>query len=308
MMNLHMLIKKNYNIDSIKKIEKTKNGSGNTFLVETNSRKYILKINERRDFVKIYDKVEKKLNSFSLLQSRIIKTNKNEIMTTEGVVLYQHIEGENHSILNKIQSKNAIEYINKYNEALKLVPFEKNELCIKNQWDKARLMGYITNEFPILMTKLQLEKKCKKNINDVINILLINKAKLERQNKQLIHSDLGADNFIFQGNKVVSIIDFTPDYNHEVYSLCQFIYWNYLWSSSSINIEVINDYLRLYSSYSCRKSEDNVFYLLLLNSALYRIVGPLANMYDRGNKDYSRLEKRFLILEKLLQEVALYFV
>ena len=55
-MELHEIIEKNYDLGHIIKIEKTKNGS-KAFLVETKRQKYIAKINERIDFVHIYEKV-----------------------------------------------------------------------------------------------------------------------------------------------------------------------------------------------------------------------------------------------------------
>ncbi|MBU5313860.1 hypothetical protein KQI38_17680 [Tissierella carlieri] len=80
-------------------------------------------------------------------------------------------------------------------------------------------------------------------------MLAKNKSRITDKNKQLIHSDLGADNFIFKDD---------------------------------INIE------------------KDAFYLLLLNAALYRIVGPLIDKLNRNNKDYKGLKKRFFILKEVL--------
>jgi len=215
MRKLHEIIEKNYNIGAIAKIEKTTNGSGNTYMIETNVGKYIAKVNERIDFVSIYNKVERALNSLGFIQSCIIKTTKNKIMASEGVVLYEYINGENHLVLSEAQSNNAIKYMKEYNKALKMVPFNKEEISVINYWDKARSLDFIIRELPTLTNKLQLEEIDRKNICETINILTNNKLALEKQGKQLIHSDLGADNFIFQGNEVISIIDFTPDNNHD---------------------------------------------------------------------------------------------
>jgi hypothetical protein len=303
MMELHEIIENNYNLDTIIKIEKTKNGSGSTFLVETKNEKYIAKTNERIDFVQIYEKVQNKLNQLNLLQSRIIKTNKSVVMTSEGIVLYEFIEGDNFTTLSKIQCENAIKYIKEYNKALSFVPFNNEELIIKNHWDKAKSIEFIVNEFPNFLKEIELEIQDKKNIYEAINILSKNKGRLSRQKKQLIHSDLGADNFIFRNDKIASIIDFTPEYNHKIYSLCQFIYWNYLWYAPNINMDEINNYFGVYNFDSDIDIEEDIFHILLLNSALYRIVGPIIDMFSRNIKDYSGLKKRFSIINELLKKL-----
>lgn len=111
---------------------------------------------------------------------------------------------------------------------------------------------------------------------------------------------MGADNFIFKDDKIISIIDFTPEFNHEVYSLCQFIYWNYLWNTTDINKNKINNFLRIYNEDSEINIENDIFYILLLNAALYRIVGPLLDMFNRNINDFSGLKKRFSILAELI--------
>ncbi|CAK7078926.1 phosphotransferase [Tissierella sp.] len=299
-MELHEIIAKSYAVGPAIKIEKTKYGSGNTYFVETNQEKYIAKTNERMDFVHIYDKVENLLNEMNILQSRIIKTNYGGIMTSEGVVLYEFIDGDSCTILTKSQSENAIRYIRKYNKALSLIPFKVEELDVKNHWDKARSIDFIINEFSNYLIELEIEIQDKKHIYDVINMLSKNRSRMTEQSKQLIHSDLGADNFIFKDDKIISIIDFTPEYNHEVYSLCQFIYWNNLWNTSNINKDDINNYLKIYNFGDDINIEKDAFYLLLLNAALYRIVGPLIDKLNRNIKDYKGLEKRFFILRELL--------
>ncbi|MCQ4923575.1 phosphotransferase [Tissierella carlieri] len=299
-MELYEIIENDYSIGSIIEIEKTKHGSGNTYFVETNRKEYIAKINERMDFVHIYDKVQKLLNEMNLLQSCIIKTNCGGVMTSEGVVLYEFIDGDSCTILTKSQSENAIRYIRKYNKALSLIPFKIEELDVKNHWDKARSIDFIINEFSNYLIELEIDTQDKKYIYDAINMLSKNKSRITDKNKQLIHSDLGADNFIFKDDKVISIIDFTPEYNHEVYSLCQFIYWNYLWNTSNINKDDINNYLKIYNFDDDINIEKDAFYLLLLNAALYRIVGPLIDKLNRNNKDYKGLKKRFFILKEVL--------
>lgn len=297
-MKIHQILMNNYNIEPIIKIEKTKNGSGNAFFVETKQEKYIAKINERADFIKIYAKVQHELNKKNILQSQIIRTNKGLILTSEGLALYEFIEGDNHKILTKSQYENAIKYIKSYNKALESVKFDQAELSSKNHWDKAKSLDFMIDEFSDYIINSDLDIENKKNIYDAIKIMSKNKNQLSELKKQLIHADLGADNFIFKSDQIISIIDFTPEYNHELYSLCQFIYWNYFWFNQNINKDEINEYLRLYNL--DENIEINIFYLLLIRAALYRIIGPIMEMLKKDIKTYDSLKKRFKILDNLI--------
>jgi Ser/Thr protein kinase RdoA (MazF antagonist) len=297
-MELIDVIVKNYDLDTITKVSKMELGSGNTFLIETGQNKYIVKTNERVDFINIYDRVQNELNLRNLVQSKIIRTNKNKVVTSEKVVLYEFIEGNCYSTLNDCQISNAIKYIKNYNAVLSTVPFSEYSLKSKNHWDKAKSVDFIISEFPKYLPQIHMDDEDKESIYDAIIILQRNKEKMAMQQKQLIHSDLGADNFVFRGDEVISIIDFTPEYNHEVYSLCQFIYWNYLWCNQNINKHEITGFLR---TYSVQEAEDiEFFYLLLIKAILFRTIGPLLDLLNKKIKDLDGIKKRFMILNKLL--------
>lgn len=300
-MSLKETLVKNYNIGPIIEVKRTENGSGSTYFVESEQGNYIAKMNERNDFVNIYDKVQLELNENGILQSKIIKTNENMIMTKDGLVLYEFIDGDNLKKLNKEQLVNAIKYTRKYNEALRRVPFRGEEIKFKNHWDSARSIDFITNEFPNYLAKAKIDIKNKQKIYDAIEILSTNKEKMAHQKKQLIHSDLGPDNFMFRNNEVISIIDFTPEYNHELYSLSHFVYWNYLWNNQRIDNEGINSCLRIYDANYIQEGDRVIFYLLLVRAALFRIIGPVMEILKRSNEDYTRLKKRFEILGELLR-------
>ncbi len=300
-MSLKETLVKNYNIGPIIEIKRTENGSGNTYFIECEQGKYIAKTNERIDFVNIYHKVQHELNENHILQSKIIRTNDDMVMTKEGLVLYEFLEGDNLKELNEKQLINAIKHMKKYNEALRKVPCTEDEIEFKNHWDSARSIDFMINEFPSSLAEASIDIKNKQNVYKAIEILSTNKEKITQQENQLIHVDLGPDNFMFKDNQVVSIIDFTPEYNHELYSLSQFIYWNYLWDNQHIHKEQINNYLRIYDINYNQKDDMETFYLLLIRAALYRIIGPVMEMVKRNAEDYTRLKKRFRILGELLK-------
>lgn len=294
-MELSSVLQKDYSIDPIK-IERTQHGSSRTYLVETMSTKYIVKFQERDDFVSIYDKVEKILNKHKILQSRIIKTNDGLLMNNQQLVVYQFIEGKTYKLLNETRIENALNYMRKYNEILNLVPFKKNMIQEKNHWDKANSIDYIINVFPSIILDLELEHKYKEIIIKAINLLKTNYEYLSKK-KRLVHTDLGPDNFIFQNDEIISIIDFTPGFHHELYSLCQFVYWNELYNGNRISKKRLNDFLSMYNTDG---NDEHIFYLLLVQASLFRIIGPILDKRKKECNQFEDLAKRFLILDNLL--------
>jgi len=291
--SLKEIITRNYEIEPIINIEKTSTGSGNTFYVDTKSEKYIIKVNDRPDFVRLYGKIESVLTELGYTQSRIIKTNRNELLTSESAVLYTFLHGESHKNLNITQVENAIKYIKHFNSALLNVPFDPQEIKELNIWDKVKSLDFLINYFEY--KHLPLEESKILLLTKAIQILSDNMSLLSKIPKQLIHSDLGPDNFLFQNDNVYSIIDFTPEYENEIYSLCQFCYWNHFWISIE-NEQLISDCLKIYYQRNASKTEKKIFNAFMVKAALFRIAGAIM----AGNKN---LDNRFNILNRVIMNV-----
>ncbi|QVK19077.1 phosphotransferase [Mycoplasmatota bacterium] len=285
MNKIETIIKKDYTLHPLR-IEKVESGSGSTYLIKTFKNQYIGKLNNRKSIINIYEKVEPILNKQGINQCKVIRSNKN-LLTVNDFVLYTYIPGYTYHQFNPIQEKNALLYMKKYHQILKTVPFVEDELPLENHWDKMRSIDYLINE----LTPITNDK----DIHKGIDILSQYKYVLKNLPKQLIHSDLGPDNFIFNQDEVISIIDFTPDYNHELYSLGHFIYWNYLWDNHNIQkIDLLN-YFHYYKEYS---DLEDIFLIILLHVALIRILGVL--MIDHKKK----INKRLDILRQLLKIIV----
>ncbi len=182
------------------------------------------------------------------------------------------------------------------------IPFIESELEEKVHWDKAKSLIYTITDFPQVLKQAKLESSCQSIVLHGVNVLAVNREKLKTMPKQLIHSDLGADNFIFDKNNVKTIIDFTPEYNHPYYSLGQFVYWNYLWQSKAVDAQTIDSMLRVYHGDRFKKHDIDLFVLLLIKVVLFRIIGRFLSIYDSGKIDYSILSRRINILKYLLEQ------
>jgi Ser/Thr protein kinase RdoA (MazF antagonist) len=298
--NLLNRINEQYSIGTIINVKKS--DTGNAYFVDSESGKFIAKTNERHDFVSIFNKVQNHLNINGFKQSRIIKTIDGKLLAQNNMVLYEAIPGTVHSKLTRDQSLNVIRYIKSYNTMLSQVEFSETELLRQNNWDKARSLEFIANELkPILNSITTIDQNKLEPIFDSIEIIQSNYQLLTSLKKQLVHADMGSDNFIFNEDKVVSVIDFTPDYSYHVYPLAQFVYWDYLWQNENITQDGLFSYLEEYNREVDETVRLEVYKLFLIIAAVFRVAGPLLNMLENPISDLSKLEKRLCIVSKIVK-------
>lgn len=298
------MIEENYSLKNISYIKATEFGSGNTFIVSAENSKYIAKINERPDYVLVYNTVQQVLTENEINSSKIITTDSGSLLVNNHFALYSYVQGETFDELNDTQITNAIKYLKSYNEIIRGIPFTNDKIECKNNWDIAKSLTFIIYEFEdkhLNDSNLPIQQKI--IINSAINIIKESFLLLDNQHCQLIHSDLGADNFLFHQNEVVSIIDFTPDYKNHIYSLCQFTYWNALWRDLTVTKDDITK--KIFMPYGTQIKYQDVFYLMLLQAALYRFIAPFIDMCNRQCQDFSVLDKRIQIIDKVMRMVIM---
>ncbi len=289
------IVQANYPIGYIYDITKTKYGSGNTYIISSSKGKFLAKKNERADFVRIYNRVQNVLSNAGFNMSVIIHTKADCLYSSDDLVLYEFIEGATIDKLSYNQMKNAIKYMNSFNKTLSKIPFAEDEIECKNHWDKAKSLDFILNDFEecYLNNSNFLDKEI---IQSAISALRNHSSSITELGRQLIHSDLGADNFLFKADEVYAVIDFTPEYGNELYSLAQFTYWTVLWQDCTVSRETIEQNIVIQYIDENEKNID-IFFLLLLKAALYRFIAPFIDIRVNSNSDYTKLEKRTKIID-----------
>ncbi|WBW95130.1 phosphotransferase [Oceanirhabdus sp. W0125-5] len=302
-MDIKNLVKEHYEIGLITDIKKTTFGSGNTFIIETENEKYIAKVNNKANEIKIYNDIQKLVSLSGIKQPRVILTKYKELITPFGLVLYEYINGETLAEFDDQTELKALNYMFKYNQELKKIHIEENEFQIENDWDRIKSLDYVCNEVPKRISDLNIEPKFKEELLSGISVLSKYKIFLDNMDKQIIHSDLGADNFLVSNREICAIIDFSPEINNELYSLAHFTYWNYMWRAEKFEKKVINGYLDNYYEQNNSKNHKQEFYLLLLQASIFRVLGPLFEISRSKSQDFSRLDKRMELMRWIKKEL-----
>lgn len=296
------IISSYYNISNVINVCVPKQGSNDTYIIETDNNKYILKKNQREDFLKIQNLINKKLSCQEVNINKIIPTINNKLITIEKFALFEYLDGNVYNLLNDEQIEKAIEYIALFNRSLKIIEIDDIELLNLNVWDKARSIEYITSTFINENSLVDLPSEYVKRLQEIVLFLKNNSSQLSLIDKQLIHSDLGPDNILFdEEGRVIGIIDFTPEIESEFYSFSQFLYWNYLWNSSEIKYDDLEKFFIKYSFYSRNQISNELNMLLLIKASIFRLIGQLLYQIEIDNLNYKSIEKRINIVNSLME-------
>ncbi len=294
-LNVEQIINDNYELGRILKITETQFGSGHTFLIETGQSKYVAKIDCNKDEIELYYQIEKDTNTHFIRQAKIILTVDDCPITKEGLIIYEYISGVTLKVLTGDLEIEAVKLIKRFNECLQSISIKCFNFGQYSEWNKLKSLDYLCDETCTKILDLNLDPKLISEVNESINLLKTYRDRLLECDQQLIHADLGADNFIVEHSQISATIDFTPDINNEFYALAQFVYWNYLWNTQEIDLKKLNSYLEHYLERVIKPPDLEIYYMNLLYASIYRLVGYCLTL-NESSKNTPALEKRMRIV------------
>jgi Ser/Thr protein kinase RdoA (MazF antagonist) len=216
-MDIQESLRKKYEIGQIVEVHEMSK-SNRCYLIVTEQSSYVYKNVDRLDFINVYHKVHTVLNKSGFIQAKVIPTKNHELMSADGYSLFEYISGDALEKYDDEQFKTVVKFLNGYNEILRQVPFEPDDIKQVNIWDKVKSVEFMCDSIESIIDQCLLDSKVQFLLRNSRNILLDNVNYFNNVQKQLIHSDLGPGNIVFKDNKIKSIIDFTPEYEHELYS------------------------------------------------------------------------------------------
>lgn len=278
--------------------------SNSCYLVVTDDGSFVFKQAGRLDFVKAYDKAVQVLHAQGFIAARLLRTRQGSLATDQGFSLAQYIAGDTPESFDDNQFHAAVQYIGRYNSALRAVPFTADELQSINIWDQAKSTGFLCENIETLLARCNFQRHDREILSDAGKLLVENRSYLEGKAKQLIHTDLGPGNLVFSRGQVKAIIDFTPEYENELYSLAQFLFWTCLWKGDE---EVVVQKLRsALSAYYEKDREQSAgvyeeLFVYLLKACLFRTFGPILNMLEQGRCDTGRVASRIQAVRILFE-------
>lgn len=272
--------------------------------LDTSKGSYFLKQCSDLDALLLYKDVEEHLNAKEIRQARLYASLSGEWISSDGYAVFEFLEGQVPSVLNDRQLESLTRYLVKYNTALRDIQVPASVTNLDNPWKKADSLDYLLTEAQSIIGTQNLDETIQGALDDALDVLAAGQEMLHQTPKQLIHGDIGPGNIVYDGDDIVSLIDFTPQLGHELYSLCHFFYWTFLsFQGGQLNQSGIQKSLSLYVQESRFQEVDStLFYLLFVKAATFRLVGPILSAIDNEHS-YSEkvLRKRAHLLKTVLE-------
>jgi len=302
-MNIEQQLRTDYQLGEIAEIRDIST-SANCYLIVTDDGSFVFKHAGRLDFVQAYEKAAQALRAQGLIAARLCRTKVGSFLTEQGFSLTEYIAGDTPESFTDSQFREAVLYISRFNRALRGVPFGATELLAVNVWDKVKSTDFLCDNINNVLDGCEFSPHDRQFLSDAGKLLVENRNFLQSSRKQLIHTDLGPGNIVFSDGRVRTIIDFTPEYENELYSLAQFLFWTCLWKGEAST--AANKVLLAINAYDEADHQQDVgcaehLFIYLLKACLFRTFGPVLNMLEQGRCDASRVASRVQAMKTLFQ-------
>ena len=253
-------------------------GRGIVSLATTTGR-YVAKPGKDEQNAMLYSEVERTLNGKDIRQARIFNRPDGSFLSSDGYAVYEFINGTTHHNLTPVLVNAALAFLAGYNAALAEIAIPATVISLDDPWNQAASLSFLTDKAPYLIDEFATTSEVKNIIVQSIDFLSERKTQLNGP-IQLIHGDAGPDNFLISDDRVTTIIDFSPHAATELFSLCQFFFWVFLWrkettaAASDIKRSVLLFHEKR-PDFFIAKGE---LHTTLVFVCTYRLLGPLLSM------------------------------
>lgn len=190
--------------------------------VSTTVGTYLLKPDWRRADVALLAELPA-LAQHGVCQPAIIRTATGELVGSDGYFLQEFLAGQPELEPSHAQVLAVMRAVGKLHLALgrlRLSPgYEPDHDSVFVQVTD---LGYLLRELPGLLRHYELPNPLAET---AIGYLAEHQGALGAQPRQLAHGDIGPDNVLLDGEKVVAIIDFTPHVLPALFAAATALYW-----------------------------------------------------------------------------------
>ena len=283
-------------------------GNAETFQLFTSRGQYFVKPAPDAEVIALYKTVEERLNANGVRQARLYSKPDGEFISSSGCAVFEFLHGQVPRSFSDKRLKSLILYLAKYNEALSHIPIPSFVTNCGNPWKKADSLAYLLAHVSGDIAAIGLDEYIKDTAEEILNFLATSRADLERAPHQLLHGDVGPGNVIYNGEDVVSIVDFTPHCGPELYALCHLFYWHFLFpNDGTLDCDDIEKTLRLYiDSRQIRDFSPTLFHALFVKATAFRLFGPLISLAESPHT-YSKeaLARRAHLARSVLRNQAI---
>jgi Ser/Thr protein kinase RdoA (MazF antagonist) len=213
-----------YDLGELVSAEPLAGGRAAVLRIDAGCGSFVLKAATRLADVELQASAALFLNERGIRQARILRTRAGTLVSSDGRYLQEFLPGSIIAHPGHEQAAAAMRHIAAYHQALADVPndYQPEGASI---WTRVADPGYLVGELSGLMNRYGIDDAA---AQAALRVLDQFRWRLGRLPRQMVHGDLGPDNVLMRGARVVSVIDFTPFYESALFGACTALYWYHI--------------------------------------------------------------------------------
>lgn len=272
-----------FRLGPVLRLESNAQGNARTYRLQTPQGVFFIKPvrQQPEEWLAIYRVAERLLNEQGVRQARLMLTPDGSPVSARGYSVLEFLPGEAVRAPNERQFAAHVIHLAAYNRALRLVPMDPAMIARLTQpldlWRKAASLEYMLDRSRLDPAALGLSEQVAQTARAATHLLSAWRPRLERLPRQLIHSDIGPGNVLYDDDRVVAIVDFTPGYEPPAYSLCISLFWHCVFDQpDDIALARITAAVGIYSRHGAVPAEEHAcLFALMVRATAYRLFARL---------------------------------
>jgi Ser/Thr protein kinase RdoA (MazF antagonist) len=223
-----------YDIGAVLSLDRLSSGHPAVRKVTTSAGTYLLKRAGRRADIALLAELPA-LRAHGVRQPEIIRTGAGNLVGPNGYFLQEFLAGEPELYPTSTQVRAVMRAVGGLHVALSRLPADY-EPDRDSLFVQVTDPGFLVAELPGLVRRYGLATR---PADTASAWLAERRAALASLPRQLVHSDIGPDNVLLDGEQVVAIIDFTPHVLPVLLAASTALYWYHVYGQRAISADAL---------------------------------------------------------------------
>lgn len=278
-----------YDIGQLLTVQPLPSGNPAACKITTSRGVFLLKPVYRQGDLELQAQVAPLLTARGIRQPEVLPTATGQLACSAGYALLEWLPGSALTEPTPAQAAAAMRHVADYHLALGEIGLSYRPDAT-SLWVRVTDPGFLVDILPDLLARCGLADE---DTDLAIRYLGQSRLGLEALPSQLVHGDIGPDNFLMDGDAVVSLIDFTPHWDSVLFAASTALYWFHVYGSPSVTRDQLTASLAAMGERRpWSAAELALWEAALVREALRRLATPLELARESGGEPGPSVARR----------------
>jgi Ser/Thr protein kinase RdoA (MazF antagonist) len=235
----------------------------------------------------LYERAARVLNEAGVRQARPRRTTVGSLIGSSGHGVQEFLPGRICLDPTPTQTAAVMWSLGPYHAALAGLPVPAALTAEDTVFTRVASPGYLIERLPGLVRRSGLPGDADHLVARALGLVVAALPRLRGFPVQLVHGDIGPDNVLMDGDRVVAVIDFTPYAEPTLFAVATAVYWYHVHGRPTLDGPAIQaSFAAAAPPRGWTSAETALGPVMLLREALRRLATPLAVDAEPSNPRY----------------------